>query len=502
MIRKTVACIVLAATMLLGAMALAQRDDDIQYLTGPDGRLIPLTRKVQTNQILDLDGDSFKVTQWFYSSGQFNAVLTNRGPGDNYLQIRFKVGVDGRAYNWSVSGNPGLTGSCNDEERWIRAVARRAGLKVLSLDINRCRRVYGDGSGGTMGTVSLDWDPMKPPASSQCTPDAYLGTWQRPGSGKQKPQVQLTFSKDGNEGLAQAKGFARAPYSENEHVLSRIYATDDTCRYKAKCGTVLSASPSCTVVVDPARVTLTIEGGAKIFISDVPWTRASAAPKTATCSARDIDGNWHRSDGALVPIVGIDAGFRDGGNALMFNHPDSWPKGSHKFLRVFREGGQESCKMSAVCINYDINRSTGQTFKRERNCTLTVDPQRQTLRESGSTLSYSRTPRGGQQAPRSITTAPPAPPASLPVTSAQELAEIATRERLNREQAAFAERQLAENAAAKAAFDKATAEREATIASQQAETQRKEAEYAAAMAKWRADVEACRQGDFSRCAPQ
>lgn len=403
--------------------------------------------------------------------------------------------------------NPGNT-SCAIEERWIRAFARQAGFSPQGFKVSGCKNgnlhdgytavgVYFE----TNGDIPLKWVGVKP-KSAQCTPDAYLGTWQRPGSGKQKPQVQLTFSKDGNEGLAQAKGFARAPYSENEHVLSRIYATDDTCRYKAKCGTVLSASPSCTVVVDPARVTLTIEGGAKIFISDVPWTRASAAPKTATCSARDIDGNWHRSDGALVPIVGIDAGFRDGGNALMFNHPDSWPKGSHKFLRVFREGGQESCKMSAVCINYDINRSTGQTFKRERNCTLTVDPQRQTLRESGSTLSYSRTPRGGQQAPRSITTAPPAPPASLPVTSAQELAEIATRERLNREQAAFAERQLAENAAAKAAFDKATAEREATIARQQAETQRKAAEYAAAMAKWRADVEACQQGDFSRCAPQ
>ncbi len=92
----------------------------------------------------------------------------------------------------------------------------------------------------------------------------------------------------------------------------------------------------------------------------------------------------------------------------------------------------------------------------------------------------------------------PAPP---PGPSAQQLAEIAEQERLNREQADFATRQLAENIAAKAAFDKATAEREATIARQQAEAQRNQAEYAAAMAKWRADVEACKQGDFSRCAP-
>ena len=90
-------------------------------------------------------------------------------------------------------------------------------------------------------------------------------------------------------------------------------------------------------------------------------------------------------------------------------------------------------------------------------------------------------------------------PESLPVTSEQALAEIATRERLNREQVAFATKQNAENAAAKAAFEKATAEREATIAAQKAEAERKQREYEAAMAKWRADVEACQKGEISRC---
>lgn len=173
-------------------------------------------------------------------------------------------------------------------------------------------------------------------------------------------------------------------------------------------------------------------------------------------------------------------------------------------LRVSPDGS-DSCKMSAVCINYDINRSTGQTFKRERNCTLTVDPQRQTLSESGSTLSYSRTPRGpgrGGEPGRSITAPPAEAPASAPAPSAQDLAEIATRERLNREQAAFSAKQVAENAAAKVAYDKATAERVATIVAQTAEQERKEREYQAAMAKWRADVEACNRGEISRCGPQ
>lgn len=104
-----------------------------------------------------------------------------------------------------------------------------------------------------------------------------------------------------------------------------------------------------------------------------------------------------------------------------------------------------------------------------------------------------------------------ATPISIPVTPAQVRAEIAERERLNREQAAFAERQLAENAAAKRAYEAAVAARAQTIARQQAEYEaalaaveaekvRREREHEAAMTRWRADVEACKAGDISRCA--
>ncbi|SHN60663.1 hypothetical protein [Erythrobacter sanguineus] len=103
-------------------------------------------------------------------------------------------------------------------------------------------------------------------------------------------------------------------------------------------------------------------------------------------------------------------------------------------------------------------------------------------------------------------------PISIPVTPAQARAEVALTRRLNREQAAFAERQLAENAAAKRAREAAVAERAATIARQQSEYEaalasfeseraRHAREHAAAMAQWRADVEACKAGDISRCAP-
>jgi hypothetical protein len=85
------------------------------------------------------------------------------------------------------------------------------------------------------------------------------------------------------------------------------------------------------------------------------------------------------------------------------------------------------------------------------------------------------------------------------------------RARLNREQADFAARQQAENAANQRAFDQAVADREATIARQAAEAAAAKAAYdaevaraaaahEAEMARWRADVAACEAGNISRCA--
>lgn len=77
---------------------------------------------------------------------------------------------------------------------------------------------------------------------------------------------------------------------------------------------------------------------------------------------------------------------------------------------------------------------------------------------------------------------------------------------LNREQAEFARRQLQENAESQRAHDRAVLEREELIVRQsarhRAEVERLQREHALAMERWRADVEACRKGDRSRCAPR
>ena len=82
--------------------------------------------------------------------------------------------------------------------------------------------------------------------------------------------------------------------------------------------------------------------------------------------------------------------------------------------------------------------------------------------------------------------------AAAPIAAPTESPEAA-RARLNAEQAAAAQKQNAENAAAKAAYEQSLRDRDALIAKQKAE-------YDAAMAKWEADTAACKAGDMSKCA--
>jgi hypothetical protein len=115
--------------------------------------------------------------------------------------------------------------------------------------------------------------------------------------------------------------------------------------------------------------------------------------------------------------------------------------------------------------------------------------------------------------PPSLPAAPPVPDEaaseqpesrlSIPVSTDQAAREIVEREGLNRKQAEFASNQNAENEAARAAYEKALRDREETIARQQAnyqaELDRLAREHAEAMARWEADVAACKKGDLSRC---
>ena len=100
-----------------------------------------------------------------------------------------------------------------------------------------------------------------------------------------------------------------------------------------------------------------------------------------------------------------------------------------------------------------------------------------------------------------------APPPAPAATESPEIGKSPEQERakLNMEEAQRARRQAEEiarrNAAAQEAYQQAVDTREAQIIHQREVAQQQQAEYEAAMARWRADVAACQAGDRSKCAP-
>lgn len=288
-----------------------------------------------------------------------------------------------------------------------------------------------------------------------------------------------------------------------------------------------------------AAAALAQQGGSQPGVSDRASTRASPMVHEDSCSHEDIEGEWRRNDGATVPIAGV-AEFKDGpgGNALLFGQPQGWwPDGETKFTGIYREGGERSCRLRAKCAVYDRTAS-GELVRQERECILTVHPERGFMTESGSSLTYDRpalgrarpvaapvreTPLPAQvpQPPHPAKVVQPVPqPQPLrpePVAEARQVqaqSEEAERQRLNDEQAQFAARQLAENEANRKAVEDERARREAEYQRQLKDNaeayDRSMADYRARVAeaerrareereRWEAAVAACRAGDTSKC---
>ena len=390
---------------------------------------------------------------------------------------------------------------CDEGYALLRALARKYGFEIVSLQQSACRPGVAGGvrSDGRM-RVTKPGAPQKENAP-RCKSDAYLGAWQRKGEGGQKPQVQIVFATErgASAPVGSTRGFASAPYGDGTVVASRIRQVGDGCTFDAQCGSNLSSANACKLVIDPAKNTLKVEGGSQMFVSDRVWARTTPMAAETVCSREDVEGDWRRSDGANVPIVGVHV-FKNGpgGNALLFNHPEGWwPKGQTKFTGIYREGGDRSCKLRATCATYDRT-AGGNVVRRERACTLTIDPVKKRMTESGSSLFYTRD--GAAKA------APAKPEAAAAVPTAPSVEEQAATSSLNAQQAATAKREIAEyeaqkkriadeQAAKEAAYRKALADRDALIA----ENERKARE---ARAKWEAAVAACRAGDRSQCGPQ
>lgn len=115
---------------------------------------------------------------------------------------------------------------------------------------------------------------------------------------------------------------------------------------------------------------------------------AAAGPAAApppTCSARDIEGRWTRSDGAVVEIQGMR--LTGGGRALMYSHPAQWPKTLFKFSSIRQ---REGCSYDAVCHTVHRNGRNGGYNVEESPCELTLDKAAGTLRAPGNHGSYKR----------------------------------------------------------------------------------------------------------------
>ena len=95
------------------------------------------------------------------------------------------------------------------------------------------------------------------------------------------------------------------------------------------------------------------------------------------------------------------------------------------------------------------------------------------------------------------------------VPEGSTLAEVLEQQAANKAQAEAAKQHAAANQARLAAYEQAQVAYQAELARVEERTRAIDAEAArvaaaheAAMAKWRADVEACQDGDDSRCAPK
>jgi hypothetical protein len=116
-----------------------------------------------------------------------------------------------------------------------------------------------------------------------------------------------------------------------------------------------------------------------------PASKPAAGPAQAMCSARDIQGNWDRSDGARIVVDGMD--FKDGGRALLHNHPRGWPAGTFKFTDIKLAS---DCEYKATCQTVQRNSAGGGFNITRESCTLKLDRKAGTLTASGAHGSYRR----------------------------------------------------------------------------------------------------------------
>jgi hypothetical protein len=356
---------------------------------------------------------------------------------------------------------------------------------------------------GGKQSISITFDPVREPAQT-CDKATFLGAWKNDHKKYAMYGAGVTFERSMREGELLGR-FSFLRHREMlPYILASTIATSGPpkgCLFPALRGASLQHDDA--LKYDKATDSFTIVYADGSPHPDFPgrWTRGRPAKAAATCSKDDINGTWHRADGARVLMTGVGV-FGNGGHGIMDRYPeDRWPKGEAKF-RAVKEVGV--CRYEARCTK--VTRRTtndGSGFDvSDAACTLTVDPAKRVMTESGTgTRVYTRV------APNAAADRAAQAREDAEAAKARETAAEAERTaRLNRE---VAERDAAikrRNAEIKAADERRQREYLEALAAQKAEADRIKREAAAAraryeadMAAWRVRVAACNAGDVSQC---
>lgn len=420
------------------------------------------------------------------------------------------------------------TEDCTAGNRIVTDSLKSAEISYKSVKIKKCEWGLSALAGAYSATISIEIDLDIGASSSPatCSTDLLKGSWRAEAAALAKTGHAVTFAAapnipkhDGGQ-VAQRGAFSTYPAHKNILQLlpnplftsARGYpAGKDQCLIpvvsQRDSGTSRSAA-----LIDTKTSTLRFvterayrwEGNAYRLNAvnsnlvggmEGRWLRGAAAALPKTCTPADFNGRWDRSDGARVTIRG--AGTQGvGGTGSMDDHPENWVRGQNKYTSIRMKS---ACVYTAKCYASQRTTINGRPdFKMvETACELVIDPETKTLRERGTSNSYTYTKAGADAAARK-------PPSAVTPSEPAQPSEAV--QALNSQQAAAAKREIQayearkkaiadEQAAKEAAYRKALADREALIA----ENNRRAAE---ARAKWEASAAACRAGDQSQCAPQ
>lgn len=411
-----------------------------------------------------------------------------------------KFGFEGEAWNEM---------SCNGAAAILQDVVSNSGLPVR-IDPAQVKCDEYEGTKGGMSSylfgmathvrdIEITAPLLKaapPPVKKvgSCDPAALAGRWTNKGKEYAGWGVSLTVAagKNGVSGDFE-RTLRRAPTDRRPdwpHPMLRAFQlgapiagpAGGACRYKATgyvYGSGISTPWSGVVSVAPGARALTVEG----LGESAPWTRGEPPAPVQTCSDGDIEGTWHRPDGARLSVRGMN--FKDGGAGVWEAHPDPrWRPGAYRYQSIKPAG---ACRWTATCVAVSIDSAGGGWQERSGACTLTVDPKTGRLNDSGSnttgSYTYSREPAEGSREAQ-----------NLNAEVNRKNAEAEAREKARE---AEYERKMREYEAKKKADADAYARAQQEYERQKAEV---EAKRQRELREWQERVRRCQEGDITACA--